>query len=78
MLYEVITRAATRKRLVVNAYLEDWSNGVRSSFDYVFAMVELLRVLGTERIYLADTLGILSPADVTRYVELMVARNNFV
>ncbi len=66
-------RAATRKRLVVNAYLEDWSNGVRSSFDYVFAMVELLRVLGTQRIYLADTLGILSPADVTRYVELMVA-----
>jgi D-citramalate synthase len=66
-------RAAKRKRLVVNAYLEDWSNGVRDSFDYVFAMVTLLRDLGTQRIYLADTLGILSPQDVTRYVELMVS-----
>ena len=66
-------RAAKRKRLVVNAYLEDWSNGVRDSFDYVFAMVTLLRDLGTQRIYLADTLGIMSPQDVTRYVELMVS-----
>jgi D-citramalate synthase len=66
-------RAAKRKRLVVNAYLEDWSNGVRDSFDYVFAMVELLRDLGTRRIYLADTLGIMSPQDVTRYVDLMVS-----
>jgi hypothetical protein len=66
-------RAAKRKRLVVNAYLEDWSNGVRDSFDYVFAMVELLRDLGARRIYLADTLGIMSPEDVTRYVDLMVS-----
>jgi D-citramalate synthase len=66
-------RAAKRKRLKVNAYLEDWSNGVRDSFDYVFAMVELLRELGALRIYLADTLGIMSPADVTRYVDLMVS-----
>ncbi len=66
-------RAAQRKRLKVNAYLEDWSNGVRDSFDYVYAMVELLRNLGVARIYLADTLGIMSPNDVTRYVDLMVA-----
>jgi len=66
-------RAAKRKRVKVNAYLEDWSNGVRDSFNYVFDAVEQLRDLGVERIYLADTLGILSPQDVTRYVELMVA-----
>jgi D-citramalate synthase len=66
-------RAAKRKRIKVNAYLEDWSNGVRDSFDYVFAMVELLRDLGALRIYLADTLGIMSPTDVTRYVDLMVS-----
>jgi D-citramalate synthase len=66
-------RAAKRKRLAVNAYLEDWSNGVRDSFDYVFAMVTLLRDLGTRRIYLADTLGIMSPQDVIRYVDLMVS-----
>jgi D-citramalate synthase len=66
-------RAAKRKRLTVNAYLEDWSNGVRDSFNYVFEMVELMRNLGVERIFLADTLGIFSPTDVTRYVGLMVS-----
>jgi D-citramalate synthase len=65
-------RAAKRKRFKLNPYLEDWSNGVRDSFDYVFAMVKLLRELGVERIYLPDTLGVFSPRDVTRYVSLMV------
>ena len=49
----------------LNVYLEDWSNGVRDSFDYVFAMVQQLLELGVERIYLADTLGILAPDDTT-------------
>jgi D-citramalate synthase len=66
-------RAAKRKRLKVNAWLEDWSNGVRDSYDYVFSMVQLLRELGVERIYLADTLGVLSPVDVGRDVGLMVS-----
>ncbi len=66
-------RYARRKRLTVNVYLEDWSRGVRDSFDYVFAMVETLRELRVARIYLADTLGVFSPDDVTRYVGLMTA-----
>ena len=66
-------RYARRKRLTVNVYLEDWSRGVRDSFDYVFAMVQALRELRVARIYLADTLGVFAPADVTRYVGLMAA-----
>jgi D-citramalate synthase len=66
-------RYARRKRLTVNVYLEDWSSGVRDSFDYVFAMVETLRDLRVARVYLADTLGQFSPEDVTRYVGLMAA-----
>jgi D-citramalate synthase len=69
---EQTIRYARRKRLAVNVYLEDWSNGVRDSFDYVFAMVQLLRELRVARIYLPDTLGVLSPDTVTRYVGLMV------
>lgn len=69
---EETIRYARRKRLAVNVYLEDWSNGVRESFDYVFAMVQLLRELRVARVYLPDTLGILSPETVTRYVGLMV------
>ncbi len=63
---------ARKRRLVVNAYLEDWSSGVRDSFDYVFAMVEVLREGGVRRIYLPDTLGIFSPRQTRRFVELMV------
>ncbi len=66
-------RYARRKRLTVNVYLEDWSSGVRDSFDYVFAMVQQLRELRVARIYLADTLGIFAPDDVTRFVGLMTA-----
>jgi D-citramalate synthase len=68
---EETIRYARRKRLSVNVYLEDWSTGVRESFDYVFAMVQLLRELRVARVYLPDTLGLLDPDDVTRYVGLM-------
>jgi D-citramalate synthase len=70
---EETIRNARRRRLRVNVFLEDWSNGVRESFDYVFAMVQMLRELGVDRVYLPDTLGVMSPADVTRYVGLMVS-----
>ncbi len=69
---EETIRYARRKRLTVNVYLEDWSSGVRDSFDYVFQMVQLLRELRVARIYLPDTLGILDPEAVRRYVGLMV------
>jgi D-citramalate synthase len=36
-------------------------------------MVQMLRELPVERIYLPDTLGVLSPTDTRRYVELMTA-----
>ncbi|MAI78129.1 MAG: 2-isopropylmalate synthase [Deltaproteobacteria bacterium] len=70
---EQTIRYASRKRITVNVYLEDWSSGVRESFDYVFAMVQALRELRVARIYLADTLGTLAPNDVTRYVGLMTS-----
>ena len=68
---EETVRYARRKRFSVNVYLEDWSSGVRDSFDYVFALVQHLRELRVARIYLADTLGIFAPVDVNRYVGLM-------
>lgn len=64
---------AHKARVKVNVYLEDWSSGVRESFDYVFAMVQALRVLPVERFYLPDTLGVFGPDDTARYVGLMTA-----
>ncbi len=66
-------RHAHKARVAVNVYLEDWSSGVRESFDYVFAMVQALRALPVGRLYLPDTLGILGPEDTARYVALMTA-----
>jgi D-citramalate synthase len=64
--------AAKKRGLRVNAYLEDWSSGVKDSPEYVFAMTRHLQGLDADRIYLADTLGIQSPAEAARAVELMV------
>jgi D-citramalate synthase len=70
---EETIRAAKRRKLTVNVYLEDWSSGVREGSDYLLAMTKHLVALPVERIYLADTLGILTPADVERYVGYMVS-----
>lgn len=51
--------------IAVNVYLEDWSNGMRDSKDYVFGMIDALRELTVsgeiKRIMLPDTLGIQGP-----------------
>ena len=65
--------AAKKRRLAMNAYLEDWSQGVRGSPEYVFQMTRLLLELGVKRIYLADTLGVHSPDEASRTVDLMVS-----
>lgn len=60
--------------LKVNLYLEDWSNGMKQSRDYVFAMMDALRHLPVERFMLPDTLGVLNPYDTLSYVHDMVKR----
>jgi D-citramalate synthase len=68
------TLAYARKRRVrTSVYLEDWSSGVRESFDYVFSMMQMLGEHRVDRVYLADTLGVLSPKGVERYVGLMTS-----
>jgi D-citramalate synthase len=64
-------RYAREKDLRVQAYLEDWSNGVRDGFEYVSAMVEALTDLDVRRIHLADTLGVLAPDEVRHLVSVM-------
>ncbi len=57
---EVISNAEDMG-IKVNIYLEDWSNGMRSSKDYVHFMISNLKDEKVERIMLPDTLGILDP-----------------
>jgi D-citramalate synthase len=56
----------------VNVYLEDWSNGMRNSPDYVFFMIDTLKGLPVERIMLPDTLGILDPYETYNFCKTII------
>lgn len=56
----------------VNVYLEDWSNGIKTSPDYVFAMMDALKDCGIKRFMLPDTLGILNPLELLLFMRKMV------
>lgn len=62
------------KGMSVNLYLEDWSQGMRDSRDYVWQMVDGLKDEGIVRILLPDTLGILNPVNTFEYMKAMVER----
>ncbi|NKI32445.1 alpha-isopropylmalate synthase regulatory domain-containing protein [Croceivirga thetidis] len=57
-----------------NVYLEDWSNGMRNSPDYVFQFLDFLATQPIKRILLPDTLGVLTPSETFEYVEKIVKR----
>ena len=54
---------ALKKGISTNVYLEDWSNGMRNSKDYVYKYLDFLKTLPIKRILLPDTLGVLSPKE---------------
>ena len=58
----------------VNVYLEDWSNGMKHSPQYVFNFMDALKDAGIRRFMLPDTLGILNPLDLLGYIRKMVKR----
>ena len=62
---------ATEQGLSVNVYLEDWSNGMKDSPQYVFELVQALQGHGIQRFMLPDTLGVLNPLDLISYMRQM-------
>lgn len=65
---------AKKKGLECNVYLEDWSNGMRHSRDYVFQYLDFLSKQPVKRIMLPDTLGVLIPSEVFEYTDAIVKR----
>ena len=63
---------AASKGIRVNLYLEDWSNGMISSPEYVHDLVSALKDSGIKRFMLPDTLGVLNPLNVGKYIQQMV------
>ncbi|MDR2809611.1 MAG: 2-isopropylmalate synthase [Tannerellaceae bacterium] len=69
-----VIRRAEEKHISVNVYLEDWSNGIRNSPEYVFRLVDGLKDLPIQRYMLPDTLGILNPLHTYEYCKQMIDR----
>jgi D-citramalate synthase len=60
--------------ITVNVYLEDWSNGMLTSPDYVFYVVGELTKMRIKRIMLPDTLGVLNPDQAFAFCSDIVDR----
>ncbi len=59
---------ANQSGISVNVYLEDWSNGMRNSQDYVMRFIRFLSGQPIKRILLPDTLGVLIPSETFDYI----------
>lgn len=65
---------AEKKGIITNVYLEDWSNGMRNSSDYVFSFLDFLSTQAIDRILLPDTLGVLTPDETREYLTIIIER----
>ncbi|MBN1377045.1 2-isopropylmalate synthase [Candidatus Woesearchaeota archaeon] len=67
---------AEEKGIKVNVYLEDVSNGLKNSKDYVFQLLDNLK--GFERVMLPDTLGVWSPEETYNYCREIINKYNYI
>ena len=65
---------ARKQGFCVNLYLEDWSNGMKDSPEYVYRVMSALVDTGIRRFMLPDTLGIMNPLQVIEYFRKMLKR----
>ena len=65
---------AKENNIATNVYLEDWSNGMRNSPEYVFQFLDFLATQPVKRILLPDTLGVLIPSETSEYITKIIAK----
>lgn len=65
---------AGRLGMEVNLYLEDWSNGMLDSKEYVYQMMDTLSKTSIKRFMLPDTLGIMHPLQCIEFMRKMIKR----
>jgi len=75
---------AAEKGMTVNLYLEDWSNGMKDSPEYVYQVMDALtgdhsesvasHISCIKRFMLPDTLGVMNPLQVIEYFRKMMKR----
>ncbi|TQO36646.1 D-citramalate synthase [Arenibacter algicola] len=65
---------AAKEGISTNVYLEDWSNGMRNSKEYVFQFIDFLSTQPVKRVLLPDTLGILTYTETYKFISEIVQR----
>jgi len=69
-----VIELAKASGIATNVYLEDWSNGMRHSRNYVWEYLDFLSQQPVRRIMLPDTLGILTPDETFNYIREIKTR----
>ena len=59
---------AQKEGFITNVYLEDWSNGMSNSEEYVFQYLDFITKQPISRVLLPDTLGVLTPEKTFNYI----------
>jgi len=70
---ETVAYART-KGIACNIYLEDWSQGMLNSRDYVYFLLDSLQGEAIKRFMLPDTLGILYSSQVYQFIKEVLTR----
>ncbi|MEE9463901.1 MAG: alpha-isopropylmalate synthase regulatory domain-containing protein [Bacteroidales bacterium] len=71
---EAAIEYATSKGIISNLYLEDWSNGMIHSPEYVYFLADALKDTNLKRLMLPDTLGILNHEQTYEFCSKMLER----
>ena len=69
-----VIESAAQAGIGTNVYLEDWSNGMRHSPDYVSAYLDFLTTQPVSRVMLPDTLGVLTPTETFDHISALRKR----
>ncbi|MDQ5928537.1 MAG: (R)-citramalate synthase [Bacteroidota bacterium] len=65
---------ASQNGIETNVYLEDWSNGMLNSVEYVFQYLDFISTQPVKRILLPDTLGVLIPSDTFEFLDTIIKK----
>lgn len=67
-------KLAQKNGIATNVYLEDWSNGMRNSQEYVIQYLDFLVTQPIKRILLPDTLGVLTHKEAYDFLSLIIEK----
>ena len=72
---EKVIHKASEAGISTNVYLEDWSNGMRNSREYVMDFIDFLSTQPIKRLLLPDTLGVLTPYETAEFISAVKKRH---